>query len=121
MFDYEDKTESQYFAPGAEATLIHIRVPAGKTFIMTHFANDVDDARAWDATAGARWDVVIDGAPARSYTAIRDQFGTANQMREIPYGFIKASRDLMIIAYNDSPANTYRILASLKGVYEDNV
>lgn len=123
---YEDKTASEYLTAGAESELVRINIPARQTLVLTHFANDVDDGRAWGF---AQWDILADGVPVRSYTDVRDQYGTANQPREIPFGFIQAKRDLVIIAKNnttnkntppDVNASTFRLLVSIKGAYLDN-
>lgn len=126
--DYEDKTESAYHKPPADAsaeqTLINIKVPPGQTFVLTHFANETDDAGAWGAV---QWDIIADGAPCRGYTAIKDQYGTFDRMRSVPFGFVRAARDLMIItrhtglnADGTPNANTYKLGVSIKGAYLPN-
>ena len=115
---YEDKTASAFLAPGAETELVHIHIPAGQRLVISGFGNDVNNALAW---GDAQWDVIADGTPVRSYTNIRDQYGTANEMRRVPPGFIVAYRDLVVIAKNNHAANTYSLLVTLQGEYLPNV
>jgi len=116
---FEDKTASAYYAPQATTELIRVNVPMGETFILSHFANEVNDARAW---GGVLWQVYADGVPARNYDSIYDQLGTASQPREIPFGFITASRELLVFVTNTEAAggNTYKVLASIKGAFVKN-
>ena len=115
---YEDKTVSRFLGPLASAELVRINIPAGQRLEINAFGNDVNNALAW---GDAQWDVYADGVPVRSYTNIRDQYGTANQMRKVPPGFIVAYRDLIVVGTNNHAANTYALLLSLQGEYKPNV
>ena len=118
---FEDKTYSApRVQPNTEAELIRINVPAGQTFVLSHFANYVGDALAW---GNVNWTVILDGVPFRGYFKITDQVGAVNLPREIPFGHMVARRDLVIICENantDATDSVYAIGASIKGAYIRN-
>lgn len=120
---FEDQTQSAQYTANTETALITIPVPSGETFVLSHFANEINDARGWGTI---RWKVMADGVPARNFDNIADQLGVASQPREIPFGFISASRELKVFVQhtglNDgvADANTYKVLASIKGAFVKN-
>lgn len=115
--NFEDKTASYTHGPGVEREIILINVPMGQTFVLTHFANESNDGRAW---GNVRWDIYADGVPVRDYYNVQDQLGLYNQMREIPFGHIVATREIRIIQTNNSATDTYKLGTSIKGAYLKN-
>lgn len=115
--NFEDLTASFTHGPTVEKEIIVINVPMGQTFVLTHFANEANDGRAW---GDARWDVYADGVPVRNYYGIKDQLGLYNQMREIPFGHVVATREIRIYQTNENATNTYKLGTSIKGAYLKN-
>lgn len=120
---FEDKTASKVFTKNTEEAILSVIVPTGETFVLSHFANEINDARGWGTIV---WKVVADGVPCRSYEAVYDQLGAASQPREIPFGFISASRELKVFVQHTganngvADENDYKVLASIKGAFVKN-
>lgn len=115
--NFIDKTASAYQAPGNETEIIVVPVPMGQTFVLTHFANESNDGRAW---GNVRWDIYADGVPVRDYYGVLDQLGLYNQMREIPFGHVVATREIRIYQTNNDTTNTYKLGTSIKGAFLKN-
>jgi hypothetical protein len=118
---FEDITYSEpQVQPNTEAELIRINVPSGQTFVLSHFANYVGDALAWN---NVNWTVIVDGVPFRNFYKFTDQIGAVNLPREIPFGHIIARRDFVVLCENantDATGSVYAIGASIKGAYIRN-
>jgi len=123
---FEDKTYSAFSAANDTQVLaIDIKVTSGQTFVLSHFANFVDDAAAWGAIL---WEIYVDGVPVRDFSAIYDQLGAVNLPRELPFGLITAQRDLKIYITNKTlytdgvtaNGSTFKPGVSIKGAYVTN-
>lgn len=117
--DYIDETVSAFVLPQQEVTLLTIRVPAGRTALLSHFANAVDNGLAW---GNVQWDILVDGSPQKSYSPVVDEYGSFSQPRAIPLGYVQAQRDIIITAKNNEAigGNTYKMGISVKGGYINN-
>ena len=113
-----DDTKSMNVPKGTMVTLLQLIVPGNSSFMVSHFANYVNDIGAWGFI---KWSVQVNSVPDETLGNVMDQLGDPSNPRQLGRQIIALPGDVVEVkATNLTDISTgadFVAGVSLKGGY----